>query len=76
MALGVNCIAVKADVSDEAVVMRLFETVDAEFGLLSVLVNNAAILKPQARLTEMTAERVNAMLTANVTSAMRCESGR
>lgn len=71
-ALGVKCIAVGADVSDEAAVMGLFETVDAELGPLSVLVNNAAILKPQARLTELTAERINAILTANVTSAFLC----
>jgi NAD(P)-dependent dehydrogenase (short-subunit alcohol dehydrogenase family) len=36
------------------------------------LVNNAGILKPQMRLQEMTAERINEVLTNNVTSYFLC----
>lgn len=70
--LGVKCIAVQADVSEEAQVLRLFQAVDDELGPLSVLVNNAAILKPQSRLIDMSAERVNDILRTNVTSAFLC----
>jgi len=72
VALGGQCIAVQADVSQEADVMRLFETVDKELGTLTVLVNNAGILKKQMRLDEMTAERINAILCNNVTSYFLC----
>ncbi|MGY0216224.1 SDR family oxidoreductase [Endozoicomonadaceae bacterium StTr2] len=70
--LGVKCIAVQADVSDEDQVIRLFETVDNSLGTLSVLVNNAAILRPQSRLMDMSADRINEILSANVTSAFLC----
>jgi len=66
--LGVRCIAVKADVSTGSEVARLFNTVDAELGTLSVLVNNAAVLRTQARLTEISEERFNEILRTNVTS--------
>jgi NAD(P)-dependent dehydrogenase (short-subunit alcohol dehydrogenase family) len=39
--LGGRCITVKADASQESDVKRLFQTVDAELGNVSVLVNNA-----------------------------------
>jgi NAD(P)-dependent dehydrogenase (short-subunit alcohol dehydrogenase family) len=51
-ALGVDAIKVQADVSSEASVLRLFETVDKELGSLSALVNNAGILMPQMRFQE------------------------
>ncbi|PNH83445.1 SDR family oxidoreductase [Vibrio diazotrophicus] len=72
VALGGQCIAVQADVSQEADVMRLFEIVDKELGTLTVLVNNAGILKKQMRLDEMTAERINAIFCNNVTSYFLC----
>ncbi len=69
---GTQCIAVQADVSQEADVVRLFETVDRELGELSVLVNNAGVLRKQMRLDEMNAERINAVLSNNVTSYFLC----
>ncbi|HDZ9126938.1 TPA: SDR family NAD(P)-dependent oxidoreductase, partial [Vibrio cholerae] len=66
-ALGGHCIAVQADVSKEGDVVKLFETVDQELGVVSVLVNNAGILKKQMRLDEMSAERINSILINNVT---------
>lgn len=67
LGLGVRCIAVKADVSLGSEVARLFSTVDAELGTLSVLVNNAAVLRTQARLTDISEERFNEILRTNVT---------
>ncbi|WP_428775050.1 SDR family oxidoreductase [Vibrio sp.] len=69
---GGQCITVQADVSQEADVVRLFATVDQGLGTVSVLVNNAGILKQQMRLEEMTADRINAILINNVTSYFLC----
>lgn len=69
---GVRCITVKADVSKEHEVKRLFETVDVALGRVSVLVNNAGILKQQCRLDEISAERFSEMLHVNVMSCFLC----
>lgn len=69
---GGKCITVQADVSCEGDAIRMFSTVDSELGAISVLVNNAGILKKQSRLEDMTAARVNEILTNNVTSYFLC----
>jgi len=69
---GVQCISVQADVSVEEDVTRLFATVDAQLGRVCVLVNNAGILKPQSKLVDMTASRINEVLINNVTSCFLC----
>lgn len=71
-ALGVNCLCVKADVSKEPEVEALFSVINKEFGRLDALVNNAAIMQPQIRLEEMTADRINKVLNTNVTSCFIC----
>ena len=70
--LGARSLVVRADVSVEADVIRLFESVDAEFGRLTVLVNNAGILHTQSRLDEMTAQRLENVLSTNVTGTLLC----
>ncbi|WGV99083.1 SDR family oxidoreductase [Vibrio sp. YMD68] len=72
LAQGGHCITVKADVSSEEDVIRMFSTVDEKLGGVSVLVNNAGILRKQSRLEDMTAERINAILINNVTSYFLC----
>ncbi|MGY3884822.1 SDR family oxidoreductase [Aeromonas aquatica] len=69
---AVSCIAVQADVSVEAEVVRLFDEMDARLGPITHLVNNAGILQPQMRVLEMSAERINKTLTTNVTSCFLC----
>ena len=69
---GGKCITVQADVSCESDVQRLFSTVDKNLGVVTVLINNAGILKKQSRLEDMTAERINSILTNNVTSYFLC----
>ncbi len=69
---GGRAIAVQADVSREEDVVRLFRTAAAELGPITALVNNAGILERQARVEDMTAERVNRVLTTNVTSCFLC----
>ena len=64
--------ASRADVASEDDVERMFATVDAELGSLSVLVNNAGTLDVQLRLDEMTAERVERTLRVNVLGVFLC----
>lgn len=69
---GGRAYAVAADVSVEAEVVGLFQSVDRELGTVSALVNNAGILETQMRVDEMDAARLNRVLTANVTSCFLC----
>jgi NAD(P)-dependent dehydrogenase (short-subunit alcohol dehydrogenase family) len=50
----------------------LFNTVDKELGTVTSLVNNAGIMRPQMRVEDLTAERINTILTTNVTSCFLC----
>ncbi|TNH17872.1 SDR family oxidoreductase [Halomonas sp. BL6] len=72
LALGVRCLAVKADVSKADEVANLFRRVDQELGTLTVLVNNAAILNTQARLVDISPERFGNVLQKNVMSCFLC----
>jgi len=69
---GGKAIAVQADVSKEADVARLFNVIDQSLGDITHLVNNAGMLLPQMRVSEMSAERINKVLTTNVTSYFLC----
>ncbi|MFQ3211757.1 MAG: NAD(P)-dependent dehydrogenase (short-subunit alcohol dehydrogenase family) [Candidatus Paceibacteria bacterium] len=60
------------DVSQEQQVVDLFNTIDARLGSLTGLVNNAGILLPQMSVEQMDAERINRLLTTNVTSYFLC----
>lgn len=71
-AMGVKCIAVQADVAIEAEVERLFNQIDSELGSITSLVNNVGVLQSQMRLQDMNAERINNILTTNVTSYFLC----
>lgn len=71
-ALGVKVLRLQADVSKEVDVIAMFESIDRVFGKLDVLVNNAGILKPQMTLLDMDAQRINEILTTNITSAFLC----
>ncbi len=72
VAEGGTCLAVQADISEEAGVLELFSTVDRELGRLTVLVNNAAILKPQTRVEHLTAERIENIFKTNVFGSFLC----
>ena len=65
--LGVRAICVQADTSSEHEVIELFNRVDTELGSTTALINNAAVLFKQARLEQMSAERINQLLAINVT---------
>lgn len=71
-ALGRRALVVQADVADELAVIALFSRIDAEFGRLSGLVNNAGIVAMQARLDEMDVARWQRMWAVNLTGSLLC----
>lgn len=69
---GGRAIAIAADVSQEADVERLFESVDCELGTITALVNNVGILQQKMRLVDMDMARLNKIFTTNITSHFLC----
>jgi NAD(P)-dependent dehydrogenase (short-subunit alcohol dehydrogenase family) len=70
--MGGNAWAVQADVAHEPEVLHLFETCDRLAGTLVGLVNNAAVIAPQSRLIDMTADRILNILSTNVLGSFLC----
>lgn len=69
---GGNAIAVQADVGDEAQVLAMFRKLDARFGRLDALVNNAGVVDRQARVDEMSVARLERMMRINVIGSFVC----
>ncbi len=69
---GVKAVPVQADVSNEADVVRLFESVDRELGRVTALVNCAATLERQATLEEMDSSRLHRIFATNTIGTMLC----
>ena len=69
---GGTAIAVAADVGVEPDVLRLFETVDAQLGRLTALVNNAGILETQSRLDGIDGARLGRIFATNVIGSFLC----
>ncbi|WP_298107366.1 SDR family oxidoreductase [Bradyrhizobium sp.] len=66
-----KAIAVRCDVGIEADIMALFKAADA-FGTLGALVNNAGIVGATARVDQMSAERIQRIMTVNITGSILC----
>ena len=71
LAREIGGVAVAADVSKEADVLRLFREAD-RLGKLAVLVNNAGVVDVPARVDEMSVARLERMFAINVTGAFLC----
>ncbi|MDA3991969.1 SDR family oxidoreductase [Klebsiella aerogenes] len=69
---GGKATALRADISDEAQVMAMFEAVDRMGEPLMALVNNAGILFTQCTVESLSAERINRVLATNVTGYFLC----
>jgi NAD(P)-dependent dehydrogenase (short-subunit alcohol dehydrogenase family) len=69
---GGTALAVRADVSNEAGVRSLFETVDAALGPATGLVNNVGTVRSQRRVEDITEERLREIFATNVASAFLC----
>lgn len=71
-AAGGNALAVQGDVGKENDVLRIFASIDAQFGRLDALINNAGILDKQSRVDAMTVERLQAMFNTNIIGSFVC----
>jgi NAD(P)-dependent dehydrogenase (short-subunit alcohol dehydrogenase family) len=69
---GGSAMAVQADVADEAQVLAMFERIDAKFGPIAGLVNNAGVVDVSARLDEMDMARWRRMFDINVMGTLLC----
>ncbi|QSX31586.1 glucose 1-dehydrogenase [Shewanella cyperi] len=69
---GGRAIAFQADVSLEAEVEALFDATLKIYGSVTHLVNNAGMLFTQMPLVEMSLERFNKVMAANVSSCFLC----
>jgi len=69
---GGAAVAVACDVRDPASVAALFAEVDARFGRLDVLFNNAGVGAPPVPLEDLTVEQWRTVLDTNVTGAFLC----
>ncbi len=70
--LGGRALALRADIGDESQVVAMFSQLDATLGPIDALVNNAGILFQQSSIEQLSAERINRVLTTNVTGSFLC----
>ena len=70
---GARCIAVQTDISDEANVKKLAETVHSEYGEVDVLINNAGVSQLSYTPTEdLSLEEWNRIVGINLTGTFLC----
>lgn len=69
---GGRAVAIAADMSVEADVVRLFQECDQALGPLSALVNSAGIIERQMRVDEMDAGRLRRVFATNVFGPFLC----
>lgn len=69
---GGDAFAIRGDVGEERDVLAMFEAVDARFGRLDGLVNNAGVVDRKARVDEMAVERLARMMRINVIGSLLC----
>ncbi|HFJ0012717.1 SDR family oxidoreductase [Shigella boydii] len=69
---GGKAFVLQADISDENQVIAMFTAIDQHDEPLAALVNNAGILFTQCTVENLTAERINRVLSTNVTGYFLC----
>ena len=69
---GGRAMAVQADVANEAQVLAMFEKIDAQWGRLSALVNNAGVVDKTTRVDAITLQRLQRMFEINVFGSFIC----
>jgi NAD(P)-dependent dehydrogenase (short-subunit alcohol dehydrogenase family) len=72
---GDRALVVPTDVADPASVEALFSAVDARFGRLDVLFNNAGMGAPAIPLEDLTVEQWKAVVDVNLTGPFLCTQG-
>ena len=71
-AAGGTALAVQADVADEAQVLAMFATIDAQLGRITALVNNAGVVDTTQRVDAMSVTRLRRMFDVNVIGSFVC----
>ena len=71
-AAGGEAMIVQADTASEADVERMFAEVEAKWGRLDALVNNAGIVGPRGKLEALTVDAIDRVLGVNVTGYILC----
>ena len=69
---GGQAVALQADVSREDEVMALFARLDAKWGPLAALVNNAGVVDVSSRVDGMSVARLSRMLNTHVLGSFVC----
>ncbi|KHA52789.1 SDR family oxidoreductase [Sulfitobacter geojensis] len=72
---GAKTHVIQCDVADPAAIEAMYATVDAQFGRLDALVNNAGIVDQAARVTQMSHARLRQMFDVNVIGAVEVAQG-
>ena len=72
VAAGGRAIAIRADVSREEDILRLFETAEHELGSITALVNNAAVTGGFARVDAVSSAAIAKVLAVNVGGTILC----
>lgn len=68
---GTEVYAAAADVTSSAAVRTMFNTVAAEFGPVSILINNAGVLRP-TRFLDIAEDEWNLVIGVNLTGTFLC----
>ncbi|CAB3685727.1 SDR family oxidoreductase [Trinickia soli] len=69
---GGRAVLLQGDVADEQAVLAMFDGLEAAFGRIDALVNNAGIVAPSLPLAQMDATRLKRMFDVNVFGAYLC----
>lgn len=69
-AAGAKCLICQGDVADPDQIAAIYAAIDAEFGRLDALVNNAGVVDQIARVTDLTHDRLRRMFDINVIGAI------
>jgi NAD(P)-dependent dehydrogenase (short-subunit alcohol dehydrogenase family) len=70
--VGGDHLAVPTDVTDPAAVDELFHVIDARFGRLDLLFNNAGVGAPSVPMEELTFEQWRLVVDTNLTGSFLC----
>lgn len=71
-ALGVRAEIIRADVTKEAEVESMFDEAKARFGRLDVLINNAGVTSPPAKIHEMAIKDWDQVIKVNLRGTFLC----
>jgi NAD(P)-dependent dehydrogenase (short-subunit alcohol dehydrogenase family) len=69
---GGDAFAIQGNVAIESDIIKMFNAVDARWGRLDALINNAGIVAMKARVDEMSVERLQTMFATNVVGSFLC----